>query len=137
MKMAKSRKYIIAGVHGLFWAAVPALVGWLLLICSAQLAQLFASGAEEKLLQQVAGALARLKYAKFVLPWLAMLAAGALFGGARLLAGAGKAARRCFLAAEIVLFLPVTLGLLWLTQINDIQLGALVTTFWPILQEVL
>ena len=132
--MDHSRNRIMAAAHGLFWAIVPAFAGWLLIYCGAAWAETAAADAEEKLLRQIFGALAQLKNAAFSFPWLAMLVTGAAFGGLRLLAGKRK---RAFLVAEILLFLPVVLGMLMLTEMNGIQLGALVNTFLPVLKEVL
>ena len=137
--MVNSRNRMVAGVHGLFWAAVPMLAGWLLLFCAAELAQLVgqALGLEAKLLSQIVGAAAQMKRARFLLPWVAMVLVGAGFGGLRLVSVRRKWSRIGFVVLEVVAFLPVMIGLLWLTEINDVQFGTLITTYLPILREVL
>ena len=133
--MSKTQKWIRSMIWGLFWAAVPVGIGWLLVRYSADLAAgiLGVIGLEEGT-ADIPGILGQLKAAEVGLPWLWIPAAGLPFGALLRLTAKRPGARRGIVTLGILLFLPVVLCVLCMFRINGILLGRLVASFLPMLR---
>ena len=137
--MRKIRKWVKSIVQGLLWAAIPTVAAWLLLQYSGQLTLWIGTYFEMDLqtIDQVAEAMDQLKTAAITLPWVAILCAALCWGCLWRAAIQSKAGRAVLTVLGILLLLPATVGVLWLTKINGIQLGALLESVLPMLKEVL
>ena len=137
--MKEMGKWVKSILKGLVWAAVPAAAAWLLLRYCGQLTRWIGAYFEmnTQMVGQVADAMDQLKTAVITLPWVALLGAALCWGCLWRAAGYRKAGRATLTVLGILLLLPATVGVLWLTRINGIQLGAVLERFLPMLKEVL
>ena len=137
--MKEMGKWVKSILKGLVWAAVPSVAAWLLLRYCGQLTRWIGANFEmnTQTVGQVADAMDQLKTAVITLPWVALLGAALCWGCLWRVAVCRKAGRVTLTVLGILLLLPATVGVLWLTRINGIQLGALLECFLPMLREVL
>ena len=137
--MSKLQKWFKCMFWGVFWAAVPMGAVWLLVRYSGELAALAgnAIAPDAELSAQIAGSLEQLKAAKLVLPWLWLPVAGLSFGTILKFTSRRPGVRRAVVVLGILLFVPVVLLVLWMTEINGILAGKLFASFLPMLKGVL
>ena len=137
--MGEIRKWIKSILRGLMWSAIPGVAAWLLLRYCSDLTLWIGGrfGLDEQTVRQVADAMGQLKTAVIRLPWAVLLGAGLGWGCLWRAAIQSKAGRAVLTVLGILLLLPATVGVLWLTKINGIQLGALLESVLPMLKEVL
>ena len=137
--MSNTKKWIKSILWGLLWAAIPGAVAWLLLRYCSDLTLWIGGrfGLDEMTVGQVSEAMVQLKTAVIHLPWAVLLGAGVGWGCLRRAVMDSPGGRRLLTVLGVLLLLPGAVGVLWLTKINGIRLGALLESFLPMLKGVL
>lgn len=139
--MKKAVKYSLSMLGGVAYAALAVLLsGWLI----RNLSSLFAvvsgmTGSDEDTLIYISQILSQFRQAEVVPPWLWALLTGAAFGTLTAWLSSLRRVRR--IAIDILLWLPLLIPLslivLWFTDVNGIRVGALVSRLFPLLPDLL
>ena len=133
--MEKIKKYAAWGLSGAAYSTLAVLLSRLIIRSLGGIViwtgrkQVLSDG----LTEYIGQVLEQLQDAAIVSPWLAVILIGAVMGILSIrLCGRQKMQIAVSVCLWILLFIPLTLAVMWFTEVNDVQMGALLSSLLPL-----